>query len=154
MFNTLKSDDQVNAAKYRNSTLITKKKLCWYRIRLVSADPQNFQYRIGSEKNGIVVSLVMLSCLAVTLFFDEHGGIYAVSLFPSPIIHMKPFFAQVKKQVFFFFGIFITHSDAVLQNSVMETANVNLYSFVARLVEVIMSLHLSYICSPPIFGRQ
>lgn len=48
-----KSDDQVNTEKYRNSTL-NLKKLHWNRIGAVSADTQNFLYRIGFEK---IVSL-------------------------------------------------------------------------------------------------
>ncbi len=51
MFNTQKSDDQVNTEKYRDSKLHKKikyKTLRWYRIGSVSADPQNLRYRIGS----------------------------------------------------------------------------------------------------------
>ncbi len=55
VFNTQKSDDQINTEKYRNSTLI-KKKNCRYQIASVSADTQNFRDRFW--KNGIVTSLM------------------------------------------------------------------------------------------------
>ncbi len=66
LFNTQKSGDQVNTQKYRNSTLIKKKK----SDRIGIGDTQNFLDQIW--KNGIVASLFFTQGFFRHWYFKAH----------------------------------------------------------------------------------
>ncbi len=74
LFNTQKSGDQVNTQKYRNSTLIKKKK----SDRIGIGDTQNFLDQIW--KNGIVASLFFTQVFLDTGILKLIGNLIAQNL--------------------------------------------------------------------------